>query len=69
MIDLNKLIELISNTESLSRIFETNLEEIKPHYWKGKSPFKSENTPSFFVSKDKTIMYKCFATQKGRRFL
>lgn len=33
-------------------------------HWKGKSPFTSEKTPSFFVSPERG-MYYCFSTGKG----
>ncbi|MDH5442144.1 MAG: DNA primase [Candidatus Nomurabacteria bacterium] len=41
----------------------TELKQSGKH-WKGKSPFTSERTPSFFVSPDKNLFH-CFSTGKG----
>lgn len=48
MVDLNKLIELIFNTESLSHIFETRLKEIKPYYLERKKPFQKRKHTILF---------------------
>ena len=49
------LLDIIKKYVDLKKIGAT---------WRGKSPFKEENTPSFHVSVAKGL-YKCFATGKG----
>lgn len=61
MTPVEKIKERLSILEVIGAYVE--LTKAGRHY-KGKSPFTSEKTPSFFVSPDRG-MYYCFSSQKG----
>lgn len=58
---VEKIKERLSIVDVVSEYVE--LKKSGRHY-KGKSPFSSEKTPSFFVSPDRGVYY-CFSTNKG----
>ncbi len=58
---VQKIKERLSILEVVGSYVE--LHKAGKHY-KGKSPFTSEKTPSFFVSPDRGVFY-CFSSQKG----
>lgn len=61
---MDKIEEIKSKIDIVTLVSEyVDLKKTGRNY-KGLSPFKSENTPSFVVSPDKEIAY-CFATNQG----